>query len=64
MVHVIAVVAVLALGFGMGRVKHPSNLKLANVKAEVVKLEAEAMVKEAAIKAEVLAVVARVKALL
>jgi len=55
--HVAAVLALLALGFGAGRVKHPANLKLAAVKAEIVKIEAEA-------KAEYAAVVARIKALL
>ncbi len=54
---VIAFVIVAALGFGAGRVKHPANLKISAVKAELAKLEAEG-------KAEYAAVVARLKSLL
>jgi hypothetical protein len=41
MVHLVASAVLVALGFGLGRVKHPSNLKLSAIKAEVLKLEAE-----------------------
>ena len=43
MFTVILVLAVFALGFGAGRVKHPSNLALSKVKAEVRKIEQEAL---------------------
>lgn len=43
---------------------HPANLKLAAVKAEVAKLEVEGQAKAEAVKAEFVAVVARLKALL
>jgi len=53
----LAFVAVAALGFGAGRVKHPANLTLANIKAEIAKIEAEVYSSKAD-------VVARLKALL
>lgn len=51
--------AVFALGFGAGRVHHPANLTVANVKAEIVKIEAEVKSYVIASKA-----IARIKALL
>lgn len=57
MIYVLAVLALVALGFGLGRVKHPANLKLSKIKAEVLQLELEG-------KAEEKAVVARIKSLL
>ena len=51
--------AALAIGFGAGRVKHPANLKLAAIKAEIAKIEAE--VKAYAIAS---AIVVRLKKLL
>lgn len=65
---VVAVAAVFGLGFGAGRVKHPANLKLSAVKAEVAKIEAELVADEKKLVAEAksayAAVVARVKSLL
>jgi hypothetical protein len=55
----LAVAAVFALGFGAGRVKHPANLKVSAVKAEIAKLEGE--VKNYAIASKA---IARLKALL
>ena len=57
MFHFFIAVAMLVGGFGLGRVKHPANLKLSAVKAEIAKIEAEVV-------ADAKAVVARVKALL
>jgi hypothetical protein len=57
MFHFLIAVAMLAGGFGLGRVKHPANLKLSAVKTEIAKIEAEVV-------ADAKAVVARVKALL
>lgn len=57
MLYLIAVAALIAAGFGLGRVKHPANLKLSKIKAEVTQLELEG-------KAEEKSVVARIKALL
>jgi hypothetical protein len=54
-----SVVAAAGLGFGAGRVKHPANLKLAAIKAEIAKIEAE--VKAYAIAS---AIVVRLKKLL
>ncbi len=42
MFTIAAVTVSLAIGFGFGRVKHPANLKLSAVKAEIAKIEAEA----------------------
>jgi hypothetical protein len=68
MFHLLVVAAVLALGFGLGRVHHPANLKLSAVKAEIAKIEQEAQVvviaDEAKVKALVNGITARVKALL
>lgn len=53
-------VILLAYGaacFGLGREKHPANLKLSAVKAEIAKIEAE-------VASDVKAVVARIKSLL
>lgn len=52
-----AVLAVFALGFGFGRVKHPANLKLRAVKTEIAKIEADGT-------QYVASVVARLKVLL
>jgi hypothetical protein len=57
MFTVAAVLAVFALGFGAGRVKHPANLKLSAVKAEIAKIEADGTEFAAS-------VVARIKGLL
>ena len=51
--------AIFALGFGAGRVKHPANLKVSAVKAEIAKLESEVKAYAIASKA-----IARIKALL
>lgn len=59
MLTLLGAAAVFALGFGAGRVKHPANLTVANVKAEVAKLEAEVKSYVIASKA-----IARIKALL
>ena len=64
MFTVILVLAVFALGFGAGRVKHPSNLSLSMVKEEVRKIEQEALTLVNEDKSKVLAVVARLKSLL
>ena len=53
----IGVIALLAIGFGAGRVHHPANLKLVAVKAELAKIEGEILTNSKA-------VVARIKALL
>lgn len=42
MLIAISYVAVLAIGFGLGRVKHPANLKLSAIKAEIKYIELEA----------------------
>lgn len=64
----VAVVALVALSFGAGRVKHPANLKVAAVKAELLKIEAELKADEQKLVAEAkgayAAVVARIKSLL
>ena len=57
MISIAAVTIALAVGFGMGRVHHPANLKLSAVKAEIAKIEAEVV-------ADAKAVIARVKAVL
>lgn len=57
MFTLISAVAILAAGFGLGRVKHPSNLKLTAIKAEIVKIEGE-------VSTDVKSVIARVKAIL
>ncbi len=57
MFTLLAVAVFFALGFGAGRVKHPANLTVANVKAEIAKIEAEVYSSKAN-------VVARLKALL
>jgi hypothetical protein len=57
MVYAITALALLALGFGLGRVKHPANLKVAAIKAKIAELEAEG-------KAETFLVLAKIKALL
>jgi len=41
MFALIAVVAILSMGFGLGRVRHPANLKLSALKAEIAKIEVE-----------------------
>jgi hypothetical protein len=33
--HLFYVLALLVLGFGLGRLRHPANLKLSKIKAEV-----------------------------
>ena len=40
LVHVIGVPALLLIGFGLGRVKHPSNLKVANIRIAIQNYEA------------------------
>lgn len=64
----VAIFAIFALGFGAGRVKHPANLKLSAVKAEIAKIEAELVAEEKKLAAEAksayAAVVARIKSLL
>ena len=59
---------VAALGFGAGRVKHPANLKLSAVKAEIAKLEAEIVAEGNKLSAEVelayASVISRLKLLL
>jgi hypothetical protein len=64
MALLITVVVSLVAGFGFGRVKHPANLKVAAVKAEIAKLEAEFTGGLNAEEAKVRAVVARIKAAL
>jgi hypothetical protein len=68
MLITVAVLAIFALGFGAGRVKHPANLTVANVKAEIVKLEAEAKAEVSKLSAEAqsayIAIAARIKAIL
>lgn len=59
MLTALGIVALLAIGFGAGRVKHPANLKVSAVKAEIAKLEGE--VKNYAIASKA---IARLKALL
>lgn len=63
-----AFLVVAALGFGAGRVKHPANLKVSAVKAELAKLEAEAKAEVSKLSAEAqsayIAVAARIKSLL
>jgi hypothetical protein len=44
MFFAISYVAVLALGFGFGRVHHPANLKLAAIKAEIMKIESDGVI--------------------
>jgi hypothetical protein len=64
MISIAAVTIALAVGFGMGRVHHPANLKLSAVKAEIAKVEAELAGTDVSVAAKALAVVARLKALL
>lgn len=52
----------LAGGFGLGRVKHPANLKLSAVKAEIAEYEAE--IAGAPVAVELKALLARIKSLL
>ena len=51
----------LVVGFGAGRVHHPANLKLAAIKAEIAKTEAEF---EKQITLAGPAIIARIKAVL
>lgn len=61
MLITLGVVALLAIGFGAGRVHHPANLKLSAVKAEIAKTEAEF---EKQIVLAGTAIIARLKAVL
>ncbi len=64
MALLITVVVSLVAGFGFGRVKHPANLKVSAVKAEIVKLEGEAVQLVGEGKAVAVSIVNRLKALL
>jgi hypothetical protein len=57
MIHLFWILALLAVGFGLGRVRHPANLKLSKIMAEVVTYEHT-------IAADAHAALMRVKALL
>lgn len=39
LIHGLVILALLALGFGAGRVHHPANLKLSNIKAVIAEYE-------------------------
>lgn len=64
MVYAFAAVVIALACFGLGRVKHPANLKLSAVKTEIAKLESEAESYMATEKSAVYKVVDRIKALL
>lgn len=58
----IGLLAAAALGFGAGRVKHPANLKLSAVKAEIAKYGAE--IAGVPVAVEIKALLSRLKSLL
>lgn len=59
--YLLHMLVAVALGFGLGRLKHPAKMKLANIRAEVATIESEAIAKASA---GILAMTARIKSLL
>jgi hypothetical protein len=57
LIHGLVILALLALGFGAGRVHHPANLKVANIKIEIANFEAT-------LAGDAKAVIAKIKAIL
>lgn len=62
--HAIGLLVVLAIGFGIGRLKHPAKLKLAAVEAELSKIETELKLDVFVAHADVRNVISRITNLL